>query len=333
MPILLHYFVTYRCNARCRFCDIWRRPDKNSLGDARSGDVVSNLRAARRLGARFVDFTGGEPLLVDDLPYWLREAKELGYRTSVTTNCILYPKWARELKGLVDLPHFSLDSTEASVHDDLRGVNCYDRVMESLAIAHDLGEEPDLLFTVTPENLDQVEPAVELAQSNKLILILNPEFPYFDRIDTAELDLEALDRWGRRPYVYLNYGMLDLIRAGGNDRNNPRCRAVRSTVVVSPDNRLLLPCYHHPSAEVPIDGSLEEVYRSSIRGEALRMQGRYPPCDGCTISCYFDPSFLYGPDRYFRRSLVSKARYGYYKYVLPSLHGRPRTFGSSRKGS
>ena len=24
-PLLLHYYVTMRCNARCSFCDIWRK--------------------------------------------------------------------------------------------------------------------------------------------------------------------------------------------------------------------------------------------------------------------------------------------------------------------
>ena len=25
-PILCNYYVTYRCNAKCGFCDIWERP-------------------------------------------------------------------------------------------------------------------------------------------------------------------------------------------------------------------------------------------------------------------------------------------------------------------
>ena len=87
MPILFHYFVTYRSDVRRRFCDIWRWPEGNQIGDADGRDVLANIRAARHLGARFVDFTGGEPLLARDLPAWRKAAKGLGYRTSVTTNC------------------------------------------------------------------------------------------------------------------------------------------------------------------------------------------------------------------------------------------------------
>jgi MoaA/NifB/PqqE/SkfB family radical SAM enzyme len=322
-PILLHYFVTYRCNARCRFCDIWRREDRNEIGDADGRDVLTNLPAARKLGARFVDFTGGEPLLARDLPVWLRAAKALGYRTSVTTNCILYPARASELKGLVDLLHFSLDSIDAETHDELRGVPCYDRVMESLEIARKLGERPDILFTVTPENFQEVEPAIELAQKLRLMLILNPEYPYFGRIDGSVLDYDRLERWGRRPYVYINFGVLDLMRAGGNDPNDSHCRAVSSTLAVSPDNKLVLPCYHHQNDEVAINGDLAAAVRSDARRKALEMQGRYPACRGCAVSCYFDPSFLYRFDRPFRRSMHAKLHYGYYKYFLPALRGRP----------
>ncbi|TAE90870.1 MAG: radical SAM protein, partial [Bacteroidetes bacterium] len=25
-PVLCNYYVTYRCNATCHFCDIWEKP-------------------------------------------------------------------------------------------------------------------------------------------------------------------------------------------------------------------------------------------------------------------------------------------------------------------
>ena len=71
--------------------------------------VKRNLEQAREIGVRFVDFTGGEPLLYEDLPRALEYARELGFWTSITTNGLGYPKRAESLKGRVDLLHFSLD--------------------------------------------------------------------------------------------------------------------------------------------------------------------------------------------------------------------------------
>ena len=73
-PILCNYYVTYRCNATCGFCDIWEQPSPMiSLDDARR-----NLDDLRRLGVRIIDFTGGEPLLHTRLHDLLAMAKARG---------------------------------------------------------------------------------------------------------------------------------------------------------------------------------------------------------------------------------------------------------------
>ena len=53
--------------------------------------------------------------------------------------------------------------------------------------------------------------------------------------------------------------------SGGNDPKDPVCRAVSSTVVISPENKLLLPCYHFKKDEdaVPIENNLYDIYRFS----------------------------------------------------------------------
>ena len=143
-PVLCNYYVTYRCNASCSFCDIWEKPsDYVTLKN-----VKQNLLALKKLGVRVIDFTGDEPLLHREIDLFLFEAKKLGFITTLTTNCLLYPKWANKLHGLVDMLHFSLDYYNPEKHNLSRGVNCYDHVLDSIKIAISLGERPDILFTV-----------------------------------------------------------------------------------------------------------------------------------------------------------------------------------------
>jgi MoaA/NifB/PqqE/SkfB family radical SAM enzyme len=71
--------------------------------------IQRNLKDLRRLGVKYVDFTGGEPLLRSDVGQIYAEAKKQGFYTSMTTNTILYPKKAQEIQGLVDFLNFSLD--------------------------------------------------------------------------------------------------------------------------------------------------------------------------------------------------------------------------------
>jgi len=150
--LLLHYYLTNRCNSKCVFCDIWKETPKL---DAKEDDVIRNLYSARKAGCSFVDFTGGEPLLHRSLPLFLSEAKKIGFITSVTTNCILFKKRISELDNLIDLLHFSIDSDQSEHHNNLRGVNCYDDVIESIEISKKYRLFPDLLFTYNDKNINE----------------------------------------------------------------------------------------------------------------------------------------------------------------------------------
>ena len=318
-PILLHYYVTYRCNARCEFCNIWDPAVWDHRHMPSWEQMSANLGAARRLGCRFVDFTGGEPLLYPDLPNALRLARKLGYRTSTTTNCVLYPKRAKELAGLVDLLHFSLDAANRKLHDAGRGFPCFDRVMESLDLALSLGERPDILFTATNQTYRELEPLASLARKLGVMLIVNPEFSYFGNAGFGAQALDYLASYADEPYVYVNRAFHRLVRAGGNDRRRPTCHAVEAVIVVSPDDHLLLPCFHQQRERVRIDGKLEELHRSVLVEQYRALDGRHPFCQGCTINCYMDPSFLYRANAYMVLSLAAKTKYAVDKYI----RGRP----------
>ena len=84
-PVLCNYYVTYRCNAKCAFCDIWEKPSPYIT----LADVEANLRDLKRLGVNVIDFTGGEPLLHRQLPDFLALARQMAFITTVTTNGLL----------------------------------------------------------------------------------------------------------------------------------------------------------------------------------------------------------------------------------------------------
>jgi MoaA/NifB/PqqE/SkfB family radical SAM enzyme len=326
-PILLHYYVTYRCNVRCRFCNIWDGTVWDHSAKPAWEDLTANIVAARKLGVKFVDFTGGEPLMYDELPDALRFAKLQGLRTVLTTNTMLYPKRAREIAGEVDLLHFSLDAADKEIHDDLRRAKVFDRVMESLDIAQSLGEQPDLLFTATSDTYRQIEPLMRMAQERQLVLIVNPEFSYFGNDGVSRETLDHIEGFAREPYVYVNAAFHRLIRRGGNDPRKPICRVAHAAIVVSPDNRMLFPCFHHQQEGLPINGRLEELFRGETAQKYRKQDGKHSFCDGCAINCYMDPSFNYHFDPYLYLSLKSKAKYAFDKYLRPR---KPRSFPDAK---
>ncbi|HEX3018927.1 MAG TPA: radical SAM protein [Chitinispirillaceae bacterium] len=284
--------------------------------NAKTEDVLRNLSDARDAGCKFVDFTGGEPLLHEDLPLLLSEAKKLGFITSVTTNCLLFAKKADKLTGKIDLLHFSIDADSPEIHDQLRGVPSYSAVMESIEIALKHRLYPDLLFTYTNENIEYFEGIYSLAKNKKLMVILDPLFN-INGIDTVKeiTHLKALN-FSKRNGVYLNRAHLKIRQMGGNHIRNSLCRAVESTIVILPDNRLALPCFHHRKELISISKELKTILNSEERNEALRRQGKYSFCEKCHINCYFDPSYVFMRNSLSTLSLISKFRYSWTKYVL-----------------
>jgi MoaA/NifB/PqqE/SkfB family radical SAM enzyme len=312
-PILLHYYITNRCNARCEFCFIWRETPKI---DAAASDVKRNLADARMAGCRFVDFTGGEPLLHPDLPLFCAEAKRLGFITSVTTNCIAFPKHAPALAGLVDLLHFSLDADDEVLHNRLRGADSHASVLASIPAALENRLVPDLLFTYTDENIGFFEGVYEIARNNRLMIILDPVFSLDGKDIVSRATHLAACSFAKRPGVYLNRSLIDLRFRGGNLSPHNFCRSVSSTIVVLPDNTLALPCFHHAQEFIPLSGSLSAAFTDNKRKQAVREQGLYTFCKGCHINCYFDPSFTCRFNSLFIKSLSAKARYAFTKYLV-----------------
>ncbi len=307
-PTLCNYYVTFRCNAKCSFCDIWEKPSPYIKLD----EVEQNLKDLKKLGVKVIDFTGGEPLLHRELPQMLEMAKKMGFITTVTTNGLLYPKYAQSLKGNIDMLHFSLDSANEAIHNEKRGVDCFAFVMQSIEIALELGERPDIIFTCFEDNLDEIAPIYEgITSPNGLMLILNPVFNY-NNIDEETLSPEQLkyiSSWGRKKGVYLNDAFIKLRQAGGNRTEDPVCKAGSTTLVISPENQLVMPCYHLGIENLPISNNLFELYNSEKVQTLIQLEGKYKECEGCTINCYMQPSFASHLSKYWFYALPSTMKY------------------------
>lgn len=314
-PVICNYYLTYRCNARCSFCSIWNSKKVSASDEAPSHVVCQNLTAARKLGVRIVDFTGGEPLLYDGIGDALSHAKKSALFTTVTTNGILYPQRAHEIKGLVNILQFSIDSSDRETHDKIRGVRSFDKVMESVEKSRSIGEKPTFIHTVTDDNISGLEGVVSLAEFLKVPLFLNPCFSYFGNEGFSKENINILKKTASRKGVTVDRGFLNFIGDGGNKKNSPRCLAVSSVIVISPDDKLILPCFHFSRREIPINGNLAGVRDSAETLEEKSLEGRLDFCEGCTVYCYIRASLFRRFDRYFLPSVFSGVDY-IFKYYF-----------------
>ncbi len=320
MLLLCNYYLTYRCNAFCEFCHFGIHENFKDASYAKLEDFKSNIEQIRKLGVKFIDLTGGEPLLHKEIHLMAAYAKELNFQTSITTNALLYPKFAEKLLGNIDLLHFSLDSPDEEEHNRIRKVNCYKRIFESIDIAKSLGEFPDILFTVTNETYTKLPRMHEIAAKNNLVLIVNPVFSYFGNPGLSDKAIDYIEEYtDGKMDIYINKAFLKLRKNGGNDINDPSCKAVTRVIVISPYNEIILPCYHFESEKIKIDRPIDEIRNSEKIKHFQRMEGRFDFCKGCTVNCYFEPSFAFPTNLYAFSSLTSKFKYSYNKLIKQKI--------------
>ena len=316
-PVICNYYLTYRCNAKCGFCAIWKDENVPASQESSVDVVCRNLADARSLGVKIVDFTGGEPLLYSGIHDVLAYSKDIGIKTTLTTNGIIYPERAKEIAGLVDFLQFSLDAPDKDGHDTIKGVPSFDRIIEGIRISHDLGERPTLIHTVTDETISHVPDVIALAQKMNVLLFLNPCFSYFGNEGLSRENTILLNSMAHGKGVTVDRGYLKFVIDGGNKREKPQCLAVSSTIVISPDDKLLLPCFHSKTREIPINGRLTALRSEPSVEFEKHLEGCHPYCEGCTVYCYMRASLFRHFNRYMLPSLYSAAHYLFEYYRSP----------------
>ncbi len=93
----LRISVTQRCNLACFFC---HREGEHDPGSEMTPSEIGHLvEVASQLGVAKVKITGGEPLMRDDIVEVTRMISSHVNEVSLTTNAILLPPVARQLRG------------------------------------------------------------------------------------------------------------------------------------------------------------------------------------------------------------------------------------------
>jgi MoaA/NifB/PqqE/SkfB family radical SAM enzyme len=113
-------FAGYSCNNNCRFCV---GADKRALPEKTTEELLREVAAARRKGARILELIGGECTIRPDFLSIVAAAKKLGIDEVVTaTNGRIFsdPDFAgAAVKAGLDTIIFSVHGHNAAVHDGL----------------------------------------------------------------------------------------------------------------------------------------------------------------------------------------------------------------------
>jgi len=162
-PIVV-YNCTARCNLRCLHC--------YSSSDASCDREQLTTDQAKRFLAQLPEanvpvalFSGGEPLLREDLLELLVEARRLGLRTVISTNGTRIDRDTAGKLAETGLSYvgISLDGQEP-FHDEFRQTKgCFRAALKGIENCHQAGLRTGLRFTITRSNADQVPALFDIA--------------------------------------------------------------------------------------------------------------------------------------------------------------------------
>jgi MoaA/NifB/PqqE/SkfB family radical SAM enzyme len=158
---LLTLYLTERCNSRCVTCDYWRQ-GKETLSLNALRKLLPELKA---LKTRVVVLSGGEPLMHAQWRDIARELRTNGQQVWLLTSGLALAKHAGEIAGLFDALTVSLDGTDATTYERIRGLNAFEKVCEGIRAAAAVGLAPALRITLQAANLGQLHQFVSLAES------------------------------------------------------------------------------------------------------------------------------------------------------------------------
>lgn len=163
-PLWLLAELTYRCPLQCPYCS-------NPLDFARSHDELSTaewievFRQAREMGAAQLGFSGGEPLVRQDLVELIAAARGLGYYTNLITSGIglTEEKIASFADAGLDHIQISFQAADEEVNNLLAGSQrAFAHKLEMARAVKKHGYPMVLNFVTHRHNIDNIEQIIRL---------------------------------------------------------------------------------------------------------------------------------------------------------------------------
>ncbi|MFT4881295.1 MAG: cyclic pyranopterin phosphate synthase [Natronomonas sp.] len=148
--------LTDRCNFDCVYCHNEGLGDTRGPMDAQdhemgTDDVVRFLEVAREFDVEAVKFTGGEPMLRQDLEEIIRRTPD-AMEVSMTTNGTFLPGRAPDLKAAgLERVNVSQDALDADDFAAVTKTGAYEQVIEGVEAALEAGLAPVKLNMVVFE--------------------------------------------------------------------------------------------------------------------------------------------------------------------------------------
>ena len=279
-PLAARIQVTQRCAARCLYCKL---PAEGDV-PLSTGELERILAELAELGCLRISFSGGEPMLRQDIGALVDRCADLGMAPEMNASGAGFVERSTEVSRL-RLLKLSLDGPPA-VHDRQRGrEGSHAEVLASARRAREMGIRVVLVTTITRHNVDRLDHVLEVARREGVLAAFQPLKPYYKGLrDVEELlpeptemtrAVQGLIEARRGAYRGTLRNSLPGLRhlSRWPDYGELRCWAGRIFCIVGADGTL------YPCDRTRLTAPLPNVQEQGVARAMARLPE--PDCDGC----------------------------------------------------
>lgn len=161
--------MSRRCNLKCVHC-YSNSENKSYEGELSTKEALDMIADLGQFGAPVLLFSGGEPMMREDIFELAEFAVTCGIRPVISTNgTLITPKVAKKIKetgfGYVGI---SLDGI-GEINDEFRGVNgAFNAAMKGFEACVDAGQKVGLRLTMTRRNYQDLDAIFDFIEEQKI---------------------------------------------------------------------------------------------------------------------------------------------------------------------
>jgi len=162
VPFIVDFEITQRCQCKCIFCEA-DIPCIKPSSELNTSEVIKILDKLAQASVNNIFFTGGEPMLRNDLAELINHSFKIGLSPCVSTT-----GYSFNGKGVESLIDAGLESIQISIHGS-RAIHemvvgkegSYDVVLKNLDIAVKRGIKVDVACVGLKENLETIPDLID----------------------------------------------------------------------------------------------------------------------------------------------------------------------------
>lgn len=303
--------VTYKCNARCKFCGIWQLKPEKEIG-------IEVFKKLPRLNT--INITGGEPFLREDLPEIIEVLTEKSKpRIVISSNGLSPSIIEKKMKEIIRInPEvgvgISLDGI-GEKHNMLRGVpNAFNLVLNTIKILKKYTNDIRIDFTTSNENFKELLKVYDLSKKLNVQFtstVVHSSENYFHKnnpkpsqqicIEYKKLLEKELKRFHPKCWfrAYFYHNLINFIE-GKKFRKD--CSAAKDFFFLDPYGNIFPCVVMNIKLGNLVAKSWDEIWNSKFREN---VQKKLEKCDRCWMMCSAAP-------------YIKKHMFDAFKWIIPN---------------